>query len=86
MTSLTAQSEPTQAEIRDALLANVVELLGRDPDTATKRDWFYALAYYLRGRLSAARVETWRRNFEHGAKWTIICRWSFCPASSCAPA
>ncbi|MEI9994172.1 MAG: glycogen/starch/alpha-glucan phosphorylase [Rhizomicrobium sp.] len=64
------QSEPTQAEIRDALLANVVELLGRDPQTATKRDWFYALAYYLRGRLSAARVETWRRNFDHGAKWT----------------
>ena len=28
------------------------------------------LAYYLRGRLSAARVETWRRNFDHGAKWT----------------
>ncbi len=68
--SLTVQSEPTQAEIRDALLANVVELLGRDPQTATKRDWFYALAYYLRGRLSAARVETWRRNFDHGAKWT----------------
>jgi starch phosphorylase len=57
-------------EIRDALLSNVVELLGRDPQTATKRDWFYALAYYLRGRLSAARIETWRRNFDQGAKWT----------------
>jgi starch phosphorylase len=68
--SFTKQSEPSKTEIRDALLANVVDLLGRDPQTATKRDWFYALAYYLRGRLSAARVETWRRNFDHGAKWT----------------
>jgi starch phosphorylase len=68
--SLTVPTVSSQAEIRDALLANVVQLLGRDPETATKKDWFYALAYYLRGRLSAARVETWRRNFEHGAKWT----------------
>jgi starch phosphorylase len=68
--SLTVQSAPSRAEIRDALQSNVVQLLGRDPSTATKRDWFYALAYYLRGRLSEARVETWQRNFEHGAKWT----------------
>ncbi|MEJ0028588.1 MAG: glycogen/starch/alpha-glucan phosphorylase [Rhizomicrobium sp.] len=70
MTSLAEPSIPTQTDIRDALLANVVQLLGRDPDTATKKDWFYALAYYLRGRLSMARVETWRRNFEHSTKWT----------------
>jgi glycogen phosphorylase len=56
-------------DIRDALLANIVQLLGRDPQSASKRDWFYALAYYLRGRLSAARVETWRRNFESDVKW-----------------
>jgi starch phosphorylase len=60
---------PTRSEIRDALLANVVHLLGRDPKLATKRDWYYALAYYLRGRLSAVRVETWRRNAARGVKW-----------------
>jgi starch phosphorylase len=60
---------PTRHEVQAALLGNIVELLGRDPKLATKRDWFYALAYYLRGRLSAARVETWRRNFEDGTKW-----------------
>src|SRR6195952_3977043 len=65
-----AEHKPTSAEVRDALLANIVQLLGRDPRTATKRDWFYALAYYMRGRLSAERVETWRRNFDAGAKWT----------------
>jgi starch phosphorylase len=70
MNLATTEFRDTQAEIRDALLANVIQLLGRDPKTATKRDWYYALAYYLRGRLSAARVETWRRNFENNAKWT----------------
>jgi starch phosphorylase len=60
---------PTEQEIRVALQANIVHLLGRDPLSATKREWFYALAYYLRGRLSATRVETWRRNFEQGIKW-----------------
>jgi starch phosphorylase len=60
---------PTEQEIRVALQANIVHLLGRDPLSATKREWFYALAYFLRGRLSATRVETWRRNFEQGLKW-----------------
>jgi starch phosphorylase len=70
MTTLFAEQQPTRPQVRDALLANVVHLLGRDPETATKRDWFYALAYYMRGRLSAERVETWRRNYKQGAKWT----------------
>ena len=52
--SLEMQFEPKQAEIREALLSNVVQLLGRDPHLATKRDWFYALAYYL-GRPFFAR-------------------------------
>ena len=60
---------PTRGDVREALITNIVQLLGRDPDTATKRDWFHALAYYLRGRLSTARVETWRRNFGRGVKW-----------------
>ncbi|MBV9990538.1 MAG: glycogen/starch/alpha-glucan phosphorylase [Alphaproteobacteria bacterium] len=64
-----APDAATHGEIRHALVSNIVTLLGRDPATATRRDWFYALAYYLRGRLSAARVETWRRNFESGVKW-----------------
>lgn len=59
-----------RCEIRAQLIANIVQFAGRDPQTATKRDWFYALAYFLRGRLSAARIEAWRRHFDSGAKWT----------------
>jgi starch phosphorylase len=70
MTTTFSERDPTRAEVRDALRNNVVHLLGRDPKTATKRDWFYALAYYMRGRLSAERVTTWRRNFSQGIKWT----------------
>ncbi|MBV9420323.1 MAG: glycogen phosphorylase, partial [Alphaproteobacteria bacterium] len=64
-----AQAE-TPALIKAQLIANLVQFAGRDPETATKRDWFYALAYLLRGRLSAARIAGWRNHFDHGAKWT----------------
>src|SRR5258706_2130713 len=56
-------------EIKRELARNMVQLMGRDPSFATKQDWFYALAYFLRGRLSSARVRTWRRNFDQQAKW-----------------
>ncbi len=53
------------AELRDY----VARFMGRDPRTATKRDWYYALAYFLRGRLSEARIRSWRRNNSRDAKW-----------------
>jgi starch phosphorylase len=56
-------------EIKRELARNMVQLMGRDPSYATRQDWFYALAYFLRGRLSSARVRTWRRNFDQQAKW-----------------
>src|SRR5687768_17593367 len=55
--------------IKDELARCLIEQLGRDPAFATKQDWFYALAYFLRGQLSASRIETWRRNFDQEAKW-----------------
>jgi len=61
---------PSRAAVRDALILNIIQYLGRDPATATKRDWFYALAYFLRRRLSAGRIRAWRRNFARQAKWT----------------
>ena len=61
---------PSRAAVRDALILNIIQYLGRDPGTATRRDWFYALAYFLRRRLSASRIRTWRRNFAAQAKWT----------------
>jgi starch phosphorylase len=56
-------------EIKRELARNMIQLMGRDPSFATKQDWFYALAYFLRGRMSSARVQTWRRNFANHAKW-----------------
>jgi starch phosphorylase len=56
-------------EIKRELARNMVQQMGRDPSFATKQDWFYALAYFLRGRLSSSRVQTWRRNFASNAKW-----------------
>jgi starch phosphorylase len=61
---------PERGKVRAALIANIVQHMGNDPATASTRDWYYALAYYLRGRLSAARVRAWRRNFASNAKWT----------------
>ena len=61
---------PSRSAVRDALILNIIQYLGRDPATATKRDWFYALAYFLRRRLSAGRIRAWRRNFARQAKWT----------------
>jgi starch phosphorylase len=60
---------PDVGEVKAELISNIVRYMGRDPATATPRDWFYAVAYYLRGRLSAARIRAWRRSFSQDAKW-----------------
>lgn len=65
--------------MRLALQDNVVDLLGRDPASATSRDWFYALAYFLRGRLSEARIQHWRDSFAHKSKWTYYLSMEFLP-------
>jgi starch phosphorylase len=63
-------ASPTEREeVRRELVRSIIENVGRDPSFATAQDWYYALAYFLRGRLSRARVQTWRRNFVHDAKW-----------------
>ena len=51
--NISADTVLDRSEIRAHLVANIVQFAGRDPQTATRRDWFYALAYFLRGRLSA---------------------------------
>ena len=60
---------PIRAEIKRELTRNLIEQMGRDPNTATPQDWFYALAYFLRGRFSSARIRTWRCNSDRQAKW-----------------
>jgi starch phosphorylase len=70
---------PIRAEIKHELIRNLIEQMGRDPNTATPQDWFYALAYFLRGRFSSARIRTWRRNMDHQAKWVYYLSLEFLP-------
>lgn len=66
-------------DIKRELICSMIEQMGRDPAFASKQDWFYALAYLMRGRLSAARIRTWRRNFTHDAKWIYYLSLEFLP-------
>jgi len=70
---------PIRAEIKHELIRNLIEQMGRDPSTASPQDWFYALAYFLRGRFSSARIRTWRRNSDHHAKWIYYLSLEFLP-------
>ena len=72
-------SPPIRAEIKHELIRNLIEQMGRDPTTASPQDWFYALAYFLRGRFSSARIRTWRRNSDHDAKWVYYLSLEFLP-------
>jgi starch phosphorylase len=66
-------------DIKRELICSTIEQMGRDPAFASKQDWFYALAYLMRGRLSSARIRTWRRNFVHDAKWIYYLSLEFLP-------
>ena len=46
------------ASIRQFLLSYLVLVVGVDPENATQRDWYYALAYLLRGELNRRMMET----------------------------
>src|SRR5579872_804693 len=54
---------------KQEILHRMIREVGRDPSYCSKQDWFYALALVLRERLSTERVNSWRRNFTHQAKW-----------------
>ncbi len=65
--------------VKRELMRCMVEEMGRDPAFASLQDWFFALAYFVRGRLSAARIRTWRRNFDQDAKWVYYLSLEFLP-------
>ncbi|MCB2101960.1 MAG: glycogen/starch/alpha-glucan phosphorylase [Rhodobacterales bacterium] len=54
--------------MRKALVHYMIHNVGRDPDYATRRDWFYALAYLVRGVLSERYIRSGRRLHESNAK------------------
>ncbi len=77
-TSLTSDDDSV-AGVKRELVRCMVQDMGRDPAYASHQDWFYALAYFLRGRLSASRIRTWRRNFDQDAKWVYYLSLEFLP-------
>ena len=66
-------------DIKRELICSMIQQMGRDPAFASKQDWFFALAYLMRARLSAKRIRTWRRNFNHDAKWVYYLSLEFLP-------
>src|SRR6185436_10545151 len=54
--------------IRRSLANHLVFTIGKDPITATTRDWFYATAYSVRERLIERWMETMRSYYRSDAK------------------
>jgi len=56
------------ASIKRSLANRLVYSVGKDPYTATDRDWFYTLAYLVRDRLIERWMETQRACYREDAK------------------
>ncbi len=54
--------------IRHSLANRLTYTIGKDPVTATDRDWFLALAYAVRDRLAERWMETMRSYYREDAK------------------
>jgi len=57
-----------KAEARAALEDYLISVMGKDPKYASERDWFYALTFYVRGRLAQRWFHTMRKFYDEGAK------------------
>jgi starch phosphorylase len=66
-------------DIKRDLIRSMIQQMGRDPVFASRQDWFFALAYLMRGHLSGSRLRTWRRNFDQDAKWIYYFSLEFLP-------
>ncbi len=57
-----------EASIREGLLSSMIQHVGKDPAFASPRDWFYAVAYLLRGILSDRYIRTERTLYDKDVK------------------
>ncbi|MGB0749379.1 MAG: glycogen/starch/alpha-glucan phosphorylase [Magnetospiraceae bacterium] len=55
-------------KIRKALIDAMINVVGKDPDYASPRDWYYALAYYIRGILSRRYIHAARAHYSESVK------------------
>ena len=63
--------EPLNASlsaVRQSMTNHLIFSVGKDPITATDRDWFFTLARVVRERLIERWMATMRRYYEHDAK------------------
>ncbi|MEN6586054.1 MAG: glycogen/starch/alpha-glucan phosphorylase [Sulfuricella sp.] len=54
--------------VKQSLTNHLIFSIGKDPITATDRDWFFTLANVVRDRLIEGWMETMRRYYENDAK------------------
>ncbi len=54
--------------VKQSLTNHLIFSIGKDPITATDRDWFFTLANVVRDRLIERWMETMRRYYQHDAK------------------
>ena len=51
-----------------ALVRTMLHSVGKDPEEATYREWFYAIAHLLRGVLNQRHIQTTRHHYRNGNK------------------
>lgn len=56
------------AAVKRAIISYLVHSVGKDPAYATQNDWFYALAFMIRGVLSERYINTTRERYGQNAK------------------
>ncbi|HYR05990.1 MAG TPA: glycogen phosphorylase, partial [Gallionella sp.] len=67
----TAQQEPLNLSldsVKQSLTNHLIFSVGKDPITATDRDWFFTLAGVIRDRLIERWMETMRTYYRVSAK------------------
>ncbi|MEK0085366.1 glycogen/starch/alpha-glucan phosphorylase [Benzoatithermus flavus] len=63
-----SSSRLDRGEFKSAILAKLIYQVGKDPKTATRHDWFVALALAVRDRLVDGWMATTRRTYEADKK------------------
>ena len=56
------------ASFKSALVSSLIHAIGKDPATASPKDWYYALAYLVRGAMSERLIATERRRVAKRAR------------------
>src|SRR5665647_1420530 len=59
---------PSLSSVQLSLTNHLVSSVGKDPITATDRDWFFTLAHVVRDRLIERWIATKRRYYNNDAK------------------